>query len=87
MRFHRFSLAVMMGCMVAAPLAFAQNDTTAAKPPVEKSDKMAQKQHTAGVPESMTPSQGTAYKQHTAGVPAGLLPDQGTAYKGASKNQ
>jgi hypothetical protein len=87
MRFHRFSLAVMMGCMVAAPLAFAQNDTTA-KPPAEKTAKMApQKQHTAGVPESMTPSQGTAMKQHTAGVPAGLLPDQGTAYQGASKNQ
>jgi hypothetical protein len=87
MRFHRFSLAVMMGCMVAAPLAFAQNDTTSAKPPVEKTAKVPQKQHTAGVPESMTPNQGTAMKQHTAGVPAGLLPDQGSAYQGASKNQ
>ncbi len=87
MRFQSFSLAVMMGCMVAAPLAMAQSDNSATKPSTEKSDKMAQKQHTAGVPESMTPDQGTAMKQHTAGVPAGLLPDQGNAYKGASKNQ
>jgi hypothetical protein len=91
MRFHRLSLAVMMGCMVAAPLAFAQNDTTnnsMKAAPADKTTKTAQKQHTAGVPEGLTQDQGTAMKQHTAGVPAGLLPDQGTAYQGsASKNQ
>jgi hypothetical protein len=88
MRFHSLSLAVAMGCLVAAPLAMAQSDNNSAtKPSTEKSDKMAQKQHTAGVPEGLTADQGTAMKQHTAGVPAGLLPDQGNAYKGASKNQ
>jgi hypothetical protein len=85
MRFHSLSLAVMMGCVVAVPLAFAQNDS--AKPTTTEKSKMADKQHTAGVPQGLTPDQGSAMKQHTAGVPAGLLPDQGTAYKGASKNE
>ena len=89
MRFHSLSLAVMMGCVVAVPLAFAQNDSSAKPTTTEKSKMSAEpkKEHTAGVPQGLTPDQGSAMKQHTAGVPAGLLPDQGTAYKGASKNE
>ena len=48
MRFQSLSLAVMMGCVVAVPLAFAQNDS--AKPTTTEKSKMADKQHTAGVP-------------------------------------
>ena len=86
MKFHSFALYTLMGCVGVVPLALAQSDTTGAKPASEETANMAAKQHTAGVPQGLTPDAGTAMKQHTAGVPLSLTPNPGTAYE-ATKNQ
>jgi hypothetical protein len=82
MKFHSLALYTLMGCVGVVPLAFAQSDKTGANPESEEAANMAAKQHTAGVPQGLTPDAGTAMKQHTAGVPLGLTSNPGTAYEG-----
>jgi hypothetical protein len=86
MKFHSLALYTLIGSVGIVPLAFAQSDMTGAKPQSEETANMAAKQHTAGVPQGLTPDAGTAMKQHTAGVPLSLTPNPGTAYE-ATKNQ